>query len=245
MRSNAPHNGMKNLKGDLNGTIQFDPGFSPDYIVSIGTNTSGVSFLDFYDMQKNTNNYLGSTATQPSIISYQENTSTTDFTKGYEIRIPINLFGVITSPMKIFTLITNNPADNSSTTLSNQFLSPAVNGEGDYGSGSLNFGNAAPNPVSYVLESDCYDEECKTVLAKPLIVAESSVCINEQINLSPNIGGIWSSGNDNIATITNSGVVTGISGGKTTFTFTSDNSCSSSTNPIDIFEIKTSTIKFE
>jgi hypothetical protein len=246
-RSRAPHNGMKNLKGDVSGAIQFDSGFDPDFIISIGTDGSGESFLDFYDMQTNTNNYLGKTSTQPSIISYQANMNATDYSKGYEIRIPINLFGTITSPMKFFAMLTNNPTDNSATTLSNQFLSRANAGENDYGSGSVNFGIAAPNPVSYLLESDCYNEECKTVLAKPTVnVAKSSVCINNEINLSPNSGGNWTSSNNSIATIDNSGLVKGVSGGKATFTFTADiNGCSSSTNPIDIIEIKTSEIKSE
>jgi hypothetical protein len=236
------NNGLENL----NSQIQFDIDFSADYAISIGTNGSGESFLDFYDMVTNTNNYLGSTITQPTRIAYQANTGATDYSKGYEIRIPINLFGTITSPMKFFAMLTNNPTENEATTLSNQFLSPASNGQGDYGNGAVDFGNAAPNPVSYLLESDCYNEECKKVLAKPTIIAESSVCINKEINLSPNSGGNWTSSNIGIATIDTSGKVIGVSGGKVTFTYTADiNGCSSSTNEIDIIEIKTSEIKSE
>lgn len=243
-RSNvSQNNGLKNL----NGGMQFDPGFTADYAISIGTNISEESFLDFYDMITNTNNYLGSTITKPTPpIAYKENASATDYSKGYEIRIPINLFDTITSPMKFFAMLTNNPPENEATTLSNQFLSRANAGENDYGSGSVNFGIAAPNPVSYLLESDCYNEECKTVLAKPTVnVSKSSVCINDQINLSPNSGGKWISSDNSIATIDNSGLVKGVSGGKATFTFTADNGCSNSTNPIDIIEIKTSVIESE
>jgi hypothetical protein len=164
-RTNSPNNGMKNLKGDISGSIQFDPGFSPDFIISIGTNSAGESFLDFYDMVSNSNNYLGSTITQPTRIAYQANLNATDYSRGYEIKIPSNLFGTINSPIKFFAMLTNNPPDNDATTLSNQFLSPASNGEGDYGNGAVNYGNAVPNPVSYVLESDCYTEVCRTVVA--------------------------------------------------------------------------------
>ena len=208
-RDQAPNNGMKNLKGDVGAAIQFDPGFNPDFIISIGTNSSGVSFLDFYNMVANTNNYLGSTITQPTRIAYQANINATDYTKGYEIRIPINLFGTINSPMKFFTMLTNNPTDNSATTLSNQFLSAASSGEVDYGDGPVNFGNAAPNPVSYVLESDCYTDTCRTVVAPtiPTFSPIASICSGTSLSAlpttstnSPSISGTWSPALNNTAT---------------------------------------------
>ena len=54
------------------------------------------------------------------------------------------------------------------------------------------------------------------------------ICVEDQTNLFPNSGGTWVSNNPFHATITNSGVVTGISEGNTSFTFTSSTSgCSS------------------
>ncbi len=201
----SQNNGLKNL----NGGMQFDPGFTADYAISIGTNSSGESFLDFYDMVTNTNNYLGSTITQPTRIAYQANTNATDYTKGYEIRIPINLFGTITSPMKFFAMLTNNPTDISATTLSNQFLSPASNGQGDYGDGPVNFGNAAPNPVSYVLESDCYNDVCRTVVAPttPTFTQLAPICSGASLSALPTtsnngITGTWSPALDNTQTTT-------------------------------------------
>ena len=47
-----------------------------------------------------------------------------------------------------------------------------------------------------------------------------SICSGASINLTPSIGGTWSSGSPTIATITNSGLVTGVSLGATNFTFT-------------------------
>ncbi len=52
------------------------------------------------------------------------------------------------------------------------------------------------------------------------IEGDSEVCIGYSLNLSPSSGGIWKSNNKDIATITNSGVVTGQAPGKVTFTFT-------------------------
>ena len=197
------NNGLKNL----NGGMQFDPGFSADYAITIGVDGDGEGFLDFYDMTTNTNTYLGSTAINPTTISYQANTNAADYTKGYEIRIPINLFGTINSPMKFFAMLTNNPTDISATILSNQFLSAASSGEGDYGDGPVNFGNAAPNPVSYVLESDCYTEECRTVVAPtiPTFSPIASICSGTSLSALPTtstngITGTWSPALNNTAT---------------------------------------------
>ncbi len=197
------NNGLKNL----NGGMQFDPGFFADYAITIGVNGAGEGFLDLYDMTTNTNTYLGSTITNPTIISYQANTNATDYSRGYEIKIPVNLFGTITSPIKFFAMLTNNPTDNSATTLSNQFLSPAGNGEGDYGGGAVNFGNAAPNPVSYVLESDCYTQECRTVVAPstPTFTPIASICSGSPLSALPTtstngITGTWSPALNNTAT---------------------------------------------
>jgi hypothetical protein len=220
------NNGLKNL----NGGMQFDPGFSADYAITIGVNVAGEGFLDLYDMTTNTNNYLGSTAINPTTISYQANTNAADYTKGYEIRIPINLFGTINSPMKFFTMLTNNPTDNSATNLSNQFLSAASSGEGDYGDDPVNFGNAAPNPVSYVLESDCYTDTCRTVVAPtiPTFSPIASICSGTPLSALPTtstngITGTWSPALNNTATTTY------------TFTPTTGQCAGSTTLPISIF----------
>jgi hypothetical protein len=199
------NNGLKNL----NGGMQFDPGFTADYAITIGVNGAGEGFLDLYDMINDNNNYIGSTITQPSRIAYQANTNAADYTKGYEIRIPINLFGTITSPMKFFAMLTNNPSNNSATTLFNQFLSAASSGEGDYGDGPVNFGNAAPNPVSYVLESDCYTDVCRTVVAPttPTFSQVAAICSGVTLSALPTtsinvITGTWSPAISNTATNT-------------------------------------------
>ncbi|MDP5201869.1 Ig-like domain-containing protein, partial [Flavobacterium sp. DG2-3] len=59
------------------------------------------------------------------------------------------------------------------------------------------------------------------------IVGSSSICINETTTLSPSTGGTWTSSNKAVATVTNSGVVKGISAGTATFTFTKTGGCSS------------------
>lgn len=62
----------------------------------------------------------------------------------------------------------------------------------------------------------------------PVINGQDSVCIGSTVNLTPNSGGVWSSSNNAIASITNAGVVTGQGAGTVTLTFENTNGCSTS-----------------
>jgi len=76
------------------------------------------------------------------------------------------------------------------------------------------------------------------VNAIPTVNAGASVCIGSTITLSPTTGGTWISNDTAIATVTNAGVVTGISSGNTTFTFTNTvTNCSATTNSVTINEV--------
>ncbi len=52
------------------------------------------------------------------------------------------------------------------------------------------------------------------------IIGESEICEGSETELSPSNGGTWYSSNSSVATITNDGIVTGISEGLVSFTFT-------------------------
>lgn len=79
-----------------------------------------------------------------------------------------------------------------------------------------------------------------TTIALPEVSSPNSVCIGATIQLSPISGGTWMSNDTTIATITNSGVVTGVASGSTTFTFTNTSSgCSNTTNAIIINSLPT------
>lgn len=54
------------------------------------------------------------------------------------------------------------------------------------------------------------------------ITGPTAICAGQQTSLSPNTGGTWTSNNPSVATVSNIGVVTGISGGTAAFIFTSD-----------------------
>jgi len=74
-----------------------------------------------------------------------------------------------------------------------------------------------------------------TVNPLPIVSASSSLTIGSTITLSPTTGGTWKSSNDLIATVTNAGVVTGVSAGTATFTFTNSlTGCSATTTMVSV-----------
>jgi hypothetical protein len=87
----------------------------------------------------------------------------------------------------------------------------------------LTNGGTATSPTNY------------TVSALPTVSAGPSVCVGSTITISPVTGGTWSSSDDTKATVTNSGLVTGIAAGSATFTFTSStNGCSANTSAVTV-----------
>jgi gliding motility-associated-like protein len=73
-----------------------------------------------------------------------------------------------------------------------------------------------------------------TVAPPPVVNAPTAVCVGNTVTLSPTTGGTWVSSNTAIATVTNAGVVTGVSAGSVTFTFTSTAGCSATTNSVTV-----------
>ena len=61
-----------------------------------------------------------------------------------------------------------------------------------------------------------------TVNGRPtvLVSGASAICIGSSTTLSPSSGGTWVSSNNTVATVTNGGVVSGLTAGTATFTFT-------------------------
>ena len=68
------------------------------------------------------------------------------------------------------------------------------------------------------------------------ILGPDSICIGNTTQLSPTVGGLWYSNNPSIATINNSGLVTGFVSGQVTFYFvkTSTGCTSAASLPIEI-----------
>jgi hypothetical protein len=76
-----------------------------------------------------------------------------------------------------------------------------------------------------------------TVNALPVVIAGPSVCVGSTITLSPTTGGTWTSSNNSKATVTNAGIVTGVSTGSVDFSFSnSTTGCNAVTSLVDIID---------
>jgi hypothetical protein len=193
---------------NLDGGIQFDPGFEADYILSINrANLVGsTTFYDLYEMGTNTNTFLGSSPSAQ--FGYLESFVDNDLTRGFEFYIPLAAIGSPGS-LKVFGMLVNDPGEFSATLVSNQFFSVAGNGDGNYGSGSIFFNAAAPNPVLFVTAEDCYEEVCVTMVGPetPLFDPVPPVCANDPLPQLPStsnngISGSWSGPVNNEYTFT-------------------------------------------
>src|SRR5690349_23219850 len=70
-----------------------------------------------------------------------------------------------------------------------------------------------------------------TVNAQPVVsVPSTSLCIGSTMTATPTTGGTWISSAPAVATITNAGLITGVSAGTVTFTFTETATGCSNTN---------------
>ncbi len=76
--------------------------------------------------------------------------------------------------------------------------------------------------VSYILANGCYSTKVTTVNASPAAISgNSSTCLGTALTLSNTVsGGAWSSSNTTIATVSGSGVVTPVTVGSPTITYT-------------------------
>ena len=145
----------------LSSSIQFDAGFTPEYILAMNTASDGISYFDLYNMTTNSNQYLGSSVSNPD-LSYTSAGSVINTGQGYEFSFPLTALGNPTGEIGLFTMLVNDPGSNSNPTLvSNQFLTPADNGALSYGTGSIDFGAATPDPIHYIIaDNNCYAEDC-------------------------------------------------------------------------------------
>lgn len=130
---------------DFNSSTTFDAGFLPDYCLVIGTNGSGNYFFDLFTLAGTagggggSNNFLGDN-TSANLEGSPVNSS---LTRGFEAIISRTALGYTGGNIQMMAMYI---ADNGF--LNNQFLTKANSGEGSYGSGVVNFGSAAPNPIT-------------------------------------------------------------------------------------------------
>ncbi|MBK9734066.1 MAG: Ig-like domain-containing protein [Saprospiraceae bacterium] len=85
-----------------------------------------------------------------------------------------------------------------------------------------------------------------SINARPVVtIASTAICIGATTTLTPTTGGTWVSSNTAVATVTNAGLVTGVSAGTATFTFTSTSTgCSSLPTGLATVSSKASSINY-
>ncbi len=99
------------------------------------------------------------------------------------------------------------------------------------GSGALVGGVAGSPTITYTLGTGCFTTVTATVNPSPSTISgPASVCVGATINLTDAGGGTWGSSNTNVTVNVSSGVVTGVSPGSATITYTLPTSCAITTN---------------
>ncbi len=86
--------------------------------------------------------------------------------------------------------------------------------------------------ITYTLSTGCYETTTATVSPEPApITGIKDVCEGKTTALSDSIGapGNWNSSSTAIASVNNSGIVTGVSGGTTTITYSTNAGCTAAT----------------
>jgi hypothetical protein len=204
-RSNVPlsTNGLLNLA--LAQNVIFDAGFTPDYILCMNQAAS-TAYFDLYDMQANVNTYLGNSIANPSKFGFIGNSGTGDYTHGFEFTFPLSQIGSPTTSIQAFAMMVNDPNSGIQTFLSNQFLTSAGVSEGNYGDGFIDFNNAEPDPISFLLSADCFEETCVTVTTTvtPTFNPIPPICYEDTAPVLPTtstngISGTWSPAVSNTA----------------------------------------------
>ncbi|MEZ4979151.1 MAG: Ig-like domain-containing protein, partial [Chitinophagales bacterium] len=98
--------------------------------------------------------------------------------------------------------------------------------------------SAGTSTLTYTLSSTgCFSTKLITVNALPTLGGATSVCVGSTANVSPATGGIWTSSNTSVATVTNAGVVTGVANGTVTLSFTQTSTGCTSTRVMTVNSI--------
>lgn len=126
----------------------------------------------------------------------------------------------------LYTYSWSPSTDLSSATVSNPFANPSI--------------TTTYTVTKTRISTGCFDTDDITITvdkSAPVvnITGSNSICIGSTTTLSPTTGGTWSSSDPAAATVTSAGIVTAVSAGSATFTFTATaNGCSSTTAAVTV-----------
>jgi len=109
---------------------------------------------------------------------------------------------------------------------------------GDAGSATISVTITDPNDLECV-SSDATITIIVNSLPTVSITGATTICVTSTTQLSPTTGGTWASSDDVIATVTSTGLVTGVSAGSATFTFTDGTTNCSNTTLLVVVEATT------
>ncbi|MFY7965827.1 MAG: T9SS type A sorting domain-containing protein [Chitinophagaceae bacterium] len=172
-RNGIGNNAIKNFNS---GNV-FDPGFDADYCLGIGTDAGRTQFyFDLVELQgvaaggTSISNYIGSNLAPASGYSIGANPANNTQTQGFEIAIPKSAIGYTGGDVRVFIAYS---ADNGF--LSNQFLTRANVGAGNYGSGVVNFGAASPGHIAIPMQS--LSQSCKSTLTTVVTVKPNATSL--------------------------------------------------------------------
>ncbi len=143
------------------------------------------------------------------------------------------------------TNVVNGGSVSGATTTTLNFSNATPSDAGEYRL-SVTFPITQPN-INPGNPSTCtlVSSESRYLVVNPLpsLAGPGEVCVGQTINWTPNTGGTWISNDPSVATITNAGVITGISAGSATFTFTeSGTGCVSTSSAVTVHSLPTGVI---
>jgi hypothetical protein len=186
---------------DFNSGTTFDSGFLPDYCLTIGTNAAHDNF--YYDLftLSGTAGSGGGPSTflgDDSAANIGSSPANGSNTQGFEIAIPKSALGYSSGAVQFMVMYSSDAGF-----LSNQFLTRANSGEGNYGSGAITFGAASPNLIT-VAETALTPPCCTTStiitttvnslsVAPTAISGTNSLCPNATTTLTQ-VGGTLGTG---------------------------------------------------
>lgn len=130
----------------FNSGTTFDAGFLADYCLVIGTDGAGTYFFDLFELDGTaaggggSNNFLGTEAT----AGLGASPLNSDKSRGFEVTVPYTDLGYGAGSINVMAMYISDGGF-----LSNQFLSPAGASDGNYTGGSVTFGAATPDFVTF------------------------------------------------------------------------------------------------
>jgi len=104
--------------------------------------------------------------------------------------------------------------------------------------------NSSPRIYGDIVDMGAYELQEYANIPTVSITGSSSICVGLTTQLSPTTGGTWISNNPSVASVSSSGLVTGLTGGTATFTFTNNTApyCQATTLAVTVNALPTVSI---